>query len=506
MKQLGWQDRQRSTATATATTTATATAIALFASTLSITPPSWGQTAPDATIELPPPPTVTDSPSPPTNTVPWDTNWGAPSPVPLPSTAAPTAPSTSSPSTSPQTIRAIDFLPPERTEAAPAPITQQPASAQPSPRYKPKGLSFYIGTRVPNPTAAQGPTRIPVTRSSSDMRAETNVTVGAQYVFNDRERIATEIRGGPTVLGLYFGYLQLDETSRTGWGFNGFNQRSQSIALEGGDPEVDLPGDNEPWVHRMGGGIQGYFPVDQVDASIGVNYQNVSVQDDIFASGLEPVDERGNPLTLSDSGEDDLLTVNFASQYDTRNDINQPTTGSRLRFGVDQSIPIGDAAIAMTRLSGSATQFLPLNGLSFTDDPDVLVLNVQGGHIFGDAPFYESFSLGGANSVRGYSRGEVGTGRSYLQATAEYRFPISEVLIFDKGIDLGGLLFVDYGTTLDSQDNVFGQPGIVRGKPGDGFGFGGGLRARFAEIVGRLEFGISDDGDANVYFVLGERF
>lgn len=506
MKQLGWQEGQRSTATVTAT--ATAAAIALFASTVSITPPSWGQTTPDATFELPPPPNVTDSPSPQTNTVPWDTTWGAPAPIPsstTPTQSSSPAPPFSSPS-SPRTIRAIDFLPPGRTEPTPTTPVAQQSTAQPSPRYKPKGLSFYIGTRVPDPTAAQGPTRIPVTRPSSDLRAETNITVGAQYVFSDNERIATEIRGGPSVLGLYFGYLNMDEASRTGWGFNGFNQRSQSIALEGGDPEVDLPGGDEPWVHRTGGGIQSYFSVDQVDASIGVNYQNVSVRDDLFASGLEPVDERGNPLTFSDSGEDDLLTVNFASQYDTRDDINQPTTGSRLRFGVDQSIPIGDAEIAMTRLNGSATQFLPLNGLSFTDDPDVLVLNVQGGHILGDAPFYESFSLGGANSIRGYSRGEVGTGRSYLQATAEYRFPISDVLIFDEDIDLGGLLFVDYGTTLDSQDNVFGQPGIVRGKPGDGFGFGGGLRARFAEIVGRLEFGISDDGDANVYFVLGERF
>lgn len=502
MRQLSWNEWQRSTATITAT------AIAIFTSTIGTHSPARGQTTPDAIFQLPPPPTVTDtSSSDQSNTMLWDAEWGAPSPVPLPTNSASTASSTHSPSV-PRTIRAIDFLPANRTEATPSttPVAQQPATAQPSPRYKPKGLSFYVGTRVPNPTAAQGPTRIPVTRPSSDLRADTNITLGAQYVFSDNERIATEIRGGPSVLGLYFGYLQMDESSRTGWGFNGFNQRSQSIALEGGDPEVDLPDGDEPWVHRTGGGIQGYFPVDQVDASIGLNYQNVSVRDDIFASGLEPVDERGNPLTFSDSGEDDLLTVNFASQYDTRDDINQPTAGNHLRFGVDQSIPIGDAEIVMTRLNGSATQFLPLNGLSFTDDPDVLVLNVQGGHILGDAPFYESFSLGGANSIRGYSRGEVGTGRSYLQATAEYRFPISDVLIFNEDIDLGGLLFVDYGTTLDSQDNVFGQPGIVRGKPGDGFGFGGGLRARFAEIVGRLEFGISDDGDANVYFVLGERF
>ncbi len=502
MKQLSWNDRQRAIATTIS--------ISLI-STVGIHSSAWGQTPPNAIFELPPPPTVTDSSSPDQpSPVPWDDQWGAPAPIPLPNPSSttthqsgpPAAPSTPS---SARTIRAIDFLPPGRTDAtSTTPVAHQ--STQPSPHHKPKGLSFYIGTRIPNPTAAQGPTRIPVTRPSSDLRADTNITLGAQYGLSDNEHLSTEVRVGPSVLGLYFGYLQMDETSRRGWGFNGFNQRSQSVALDGGEPEVDLPDGDEAWVHRTGGGLQGYFPIDVVDASVGINYQNVSVRDDVFASGLEPVDEQGNPLTFSDSGEDDLLTVNFASQYDTRDDVNQATTGSHLRFGVDQSIPIGDAEIAMTRLSGSATRFLPLDGLNLTGDPDVIVLNVQGGHIFGDAPFYESFSLGGANSIRGYNRGEVGTGRSYLQATAEYRFPISDLVVFDEAIDLGGLLFMDYGTTLDSQDNVFGQPGIIRNKPGDGFGFGGGLRARFAEVVGRLEFGISDEGDASVYFVLGERF
>ena len=47
-----------------------------------------------------------------------------------------------------------------------------------------------------------------------------------------------------------------------------------------------------------------------------------------------------------------------------------------------------------------------------------------GGIIFGDLPPYEAFPIGGTNSVRGYSEGGVGSGRSYVAGTAELHYPI----------------------------------------------------------------------------------
>jgi hypothetical protein len=55
----------------------------------------------------------------------------------------------------------------------------------------------------------------------------------------------------------------------------------------------------------------------------------------------------------------------------------------------------------------------------------------------GDIPPYEAFALGGTNSIRGYDEGDVGSGRSYAQFTAEYRFPLFSFL--------GGALFFDAG-------------------------------------------------------------
>ncbi|MBE9125180.1 MULTISPECIES: BamA/TamA family outer membrane protein [unclassified Coleofasciculus] len=383
-----------------------------------------------------------------------------------------------------------------------------PASplAQRNPFEEEETLSFYIGSKLPNPTASQGPTSAPITPAASDLRGGTNITVGSQLNLGDTQRLALELKGGESVLGLYLGYVQVTDDPRQGFAVSGFNQRSYSTALAEGDRNVELPGGDTPWVHRLGGGVEGYIPIGTVDTTVGVTYQRVSVRDDVFTSDLAPVDELGNPLTISDDGQDELLTLNLAAQYDTRNSPRNPSEGTRIRLGLDQSIPVGDAEISMTRVNASATQFIPLSLFGFAEGSRTLVLNLQGGHIFGDAPFYEAFSLGGASSVRGYSGGEIGTGQSYIQATAEYRFPITSLTAFDEAIDLGGSLFIDYGNVLDTQDEVFGKPGLMRDKPGEGWGFGLGLRAYTSFTTGQAEFAISEQGDVEFHFSLGQRF
>ena len=51
-------------------------------------------------------------------------------------------------------------------------------------------------------------------------------------------------------------------------------------------------------------------------------------------------------------------------------------------------------------------------------------LCAKGGMILGDLPPYEAFPIGGTSSVRGYSEGGVGSGRSYVAGTAELHFPL----------------------------------------------------------------------------------
>ncbi|MDJ0707533.1 MAG: BamA/TamA family outer membrane protein [Leptolyngbyaceae cyanobacterium MO_188.B28] len=371
------------------------------------------------------------------------------------------------------------------------------------------GFEFYIGSELPSTTALQGPTRSSTVPAANDVRSGFNLSGGAQYWFDDHQRVVLELRGGASVLGGDLSYIY--EAGDPGWGFsvNVFNQRAFSSSFREGERDVDLPNGEAPWVHRLGGGVEGFYRfAPDWDAALGVTYQLVSVRDDPFTSDLEPLDEENNRLTVSDDGQDELLTINLAAQYDTRDSSRNPTEGSRVRVGLDQSIPVGEADISMTRLSASASQFIPLSLFGFTEGPRTLVLNVQGGHIFGDVPPYQAFNLGGTSSLRGFSRGEAATGRSFLQATAEYRFPIADFIAFDEDVNVGGTLFVDYADALGTQDEVIGDPGVVRDKDGEGFGFGVGLRVNLGASTGplRLELGVTDDGDTQVHFAFGERF
>ncbi|MFM7471458.1 MAG: BamA/TamA family outer membrane protein, partial [Nodosilinea sp.] len=141
---------------------------------------------------------------------------------------------------------------------------------------------------------------------------------------------------------------------------------------------------------------------------------------------------------------------------------------------------------------------IPLDLIHLSDGPQALALNLQLGTIVGDVPPYDAFSLGGTNSIRGYDEGDVGTGRSYVQATAEYRFPVFSFL--------GMALFVDAGSDLGSGSAVPGAPGPSRGKPGGGFGYGAGVRVQTPLGPLRIDYGFNDQGQGRLHFGIGERF
>ncbi|MBE7385317.1 MAG: BamA/TamA family outer membrane protein [Leptolyngbya sp. SIO1E4] len=287
------------------------------------------------------------------------------------------------------------------------------------------------------------------------------------------------------------------DPNKTSYTVNAFARRSISLVFEGGPDEIDLENGDRVRVNRYGGGVTFRRPLNDIwEASVGTRYQRVRTTDedgDVFSE-----DAAGNPLTASGDGTDDLWTVQFGIVQDLRNDAFTPTSGSVLRVGTEQSIPLGSGNIFMNRLRGSYSYYLPVSFLNFSEGPQALAFNIQGGTIVGDLPPYEAFSLGGTNSVRGYEEGEVGAGRSYLQASIEYRFPLFSFL--------GGALFLDAATDLGSGDAVPGSPGPDRGKPGSGFGYGAGVRIQTPLGPIRVDYGINDEGDGRLHFGIGERF
>ncbi|MDV3349153.1 BamA/TamA family outer membrane protein [Leptothoe sp. LEGE 181152] len=367
---------------------------------------------------------------------------------------------------------------------------------------------FSFGNTLPRPTALQGPSRPAVVNASSNSARgfSAGARLGFTNIGGNNQALTLGVEGGENTLGVDVDFRQFLKNG-SGYGINFANQRGVEPEFTGGDREVETPSGDEPWVHRLGGGVEYFRPLaSDFDAALGISYQRISVREDAFSDDIASEDELGNDLTVSDDGQDDLLTVNFSGVIDRRNSSKNPTKGSRLLVGADQSIPIGDADILFTRLSANYTQFLPLNLFGFTEGPRTLVLNVQGGTILGDTPPYDAFSLGGSSSVRGYSSGEIGTGESFVQATAEYRFPMFSFNAFDDDVDVGGTFFFDYASDLGSGDDVIGEPAEARDKPGDGFGYGLGIRALTSIGAVRLEFGINDEGDSEVIFNIGDRF
>ncbi len=295
------------------------------------------------------------------------------------------------------------------------------------------------------------------------------------------------------------------DPNRTSYSVSAFQQRSLSSVFEGGKTPVFVPGTSEnPRLLRQGGGITFNRPLngDPLDesklrGSLGIQYQRISTTD--VGGSTVSKDSGGNDLSFSKTGQDDLLMLQLGLTQDIRDSFADPTQGSLLKLGVDRSIPIGNSKISMTKVRGSFTQYIPVKLINFTPGSQSLLFNLQGGTVLGDLPPYEAFGLGGASGVRGYEEGDIGSGRSYLQATAEYRFPLFSFL------GLG--IFADYGTDLGTGSSVTGNPAGARSKPGNGFGYGAGIRVLQTPLgTIRLDYGINNLGETRIQFGLGERF
>lgn len=331
------------------------------------------------------------------------------------------------------------------------------------------------------------------------------VSFREQNLGGNNQTLAAEVQASERGVGFDISFTDpwiAGDPNRTAYTVNLFRSRSISLIFDGGDEDVDLPNGDTPRITRMGGGVNFSRPLENNwTASLGLLYQNVRIEDQ--DGELEPEDEEGNDLSFSGTGTDDLLLVRFAAVRDTRNDPVSPTGGSVLRLGTEQSIPVGQGSILFNRLRASYSWYYPVDWTNFTEGAEALAFSLRGGAVLGDLPPYEAFPLGGINSVRGYDEGEVGSGRYFLEGSAEYRFPMFQV---SEQIQIGGVLFLDVGTDLGSGSDVPGEPAVIRDKPGSGGSIGVGIRARTPFGPLRIDYGYNNEGDSRLHFGIGERF
>jgi len=327
-----------------------------------------------------------------------------------------------------------------------------------------------------------------------------NQTIATEFQLGTRELLFDVSFTDPWIAG---------DPYRTSYTVNAFRRRSISLVFDGDDTDIETAnGDDSPRVVRTGGGITFFRPLAENPysdpkwrLSTGFQYQHVRIENADGDIAPRSKEEDGyQKLAFSESGVDDLFILKFGASQDNRNDPLQPTSGSVLRLSMDQTVPIGSGSILFNRLRASYSYYIPVKliNFDFSKGPQALAFNVQTGTVLGDLPPYEAFVLGGSNSVRGYAEGELGSGKSYLQATAEYRFPIFAVV--------SGAIFFDYGTDLGSGSAVPGNPSGVRGLPGSGYGYGFGIRVNSPLGPIRIDYGMNGDGDNRIHFGIGESF
>ena len=275
-------------------------------------------------------------------------------------------------------------------------------------------------------------------------------------------------------------FNNVDKASKDFPDFSWFDFDGDSIALErvggnvtfarplnGGDPFKKVP-----WQVLAGLNLQAVRPINYSGDTRPYGVPNRKIEndridnDEIICTAFNCADQNT------------LASVRFATTYNTLNDGRNPTSGNFFSFGTEQFVSIGDNSPTFNRVRTSYTHFIPVKWLKLAKGcrpkegekencPQSLAFQLKAGTVIGQLPPYEAFCLGGSNSVRGWFDCDLAVGRSFAEATIEYRFPIFSIF--------SGEVFIDAGTDFGSQANVPGNPGELLDKPGSGVSPGVGV-------------------------------
>ncbi len=224
---------------------------------------------------------------------------------------------------------------------------------------------------------------------------------------------------------------------------------------------------------------------------------------DIICIGFTPNDG-------SCPAENTLVSIIASTSRNNLNNSVNPTSGNKFTFGTEQFVPLGDNSPTFNRMKASYSYFIPTKLINLTkacrssdsnseNCPQAIGFQFQAGTIIGQLPPYEAFCLGGTSSVRGWGSCELAVSKSFVEGTAEYRFPIWRML--------SGAFFVDAGSDLGSQKDVKGKPGKLLQKSGSGFSVGGGVGVKTPIGPLRLDVASKDlNGDWRYTLGVGWKF
>ncbi|KAI3939582.1 hypothetical protein MKX01_038537, partial [Papaver californicum] len=256
-----------------------------------------------------------------------------------------------------------------------------------------------------------------------------------------------------------------------------FNSRKLSPVFKGGTWVDEVP---PIWVDRAGlkANITENF-TRQSKFTYGLVLEKITTRDEsshISQNGQRQlpnggISVDGPPITLSGTGVGKMEFFQANITRDNTKFINGAIVGERNVFRVDQGLFVGSKFPFFNRHQLTYTRFVQLKPVEEGADkppPLMLVLHGHYGGCLGDLPSYDSFTLGGPYSVRGYNMSELGACRNILELSHaaktniisrsliaclivedELRVPVRNTHIY---------AFVEHGNDLGRSKDLKGNP------------------------------------------------
>lgn len=180
-----------------------------------------------------------------------------------------------------------------------------------------------------------------------------------------------------------------------------------------------------------------------------------------------------------------INSVTWQKVYDSRDNIYEPTRGRRISYTTQWAGHGLGGDFDFYKFTAEARMYKKLGA------KNVLAFRARGGFIQGDAPHSQLFTLGGADSLRGYEDDQF-RGKYMYNATLEFRFPIVK--------KVSGVLFTDIGDAWDA-------PNVTWYNSKKTFNYGVGAGVRITTPIGpvKLDYGVGKHKN-KFHFSFGTQF
>lgn len=195
---------------------------------------------------------------------------------------------------------------------------------------------------------------------------------------------------------------------------------------------------------------------------------------------------------LHPGGRVNSMTLGWSS--DTRDIIANPTSGSYQNLSVDLAGGWLGGESNYQQYRWDQCRYMAMRG-----GTDVLAMRLLLGTTTGDIPLFDSFSVGGSTTLRGYQQDRY-RGENMVLFNGEYRYGLSDALTLVVFVDAGDAYGGTFRTPVPGFDiNADDQDLQIH----TGIGFG--IRAVTPLGPLRLDFGFGEDG-SQTHFGFGHTF